>query len=342
MKDLPIQPELLDKYLKGNCSIDEKRVVEDWYFNLDHDSTFSTRQMPVFEKMKMFEKIKQHIENFDHDKQPLQGRVIFISRRLRSVAAVAAFLILICSLYFFTRTQTITTSSPVATKADHIILNNNTSAIVHRRLPDGSSVWLKPGSSLIYERKNEEADRGVTFTGEAFFEVAKDAKHPFIIHAEEMRITVVGTSFNVIALPTSRTFKVSVITGKVQVTAQDKSGRSESVYLTPKQQASFNLTSKKIVQTLLSETQLKKHYWKPFTLNFSEDATMRMVSNELEKAFQVKIEFSNPDIANCHLKVDFNNQQLPEIISYLEKLLDVSCEMIDGSTLQITGEGCRP
>jgi hypothetical protein len=67
---------------------------------------------------------------------------------------------------------------------------------------------------------------------------------------------------------------------------------------------------------------------------------MGMVSKELEKAFQIKIQFSDPNLANCHLKVDFNNQQLPEIINYLEKLLDVTCEMLDGGTLKITGEGC--
>jgi ferric-dicitrate binding protein FerR (iron transport regulator) len=219
------------------------------------------------------------------------------------------------------------------------VLYNNTAAIVEKRLPDGSAVWLKPGSHLNYERKNEESNREVTFTGEAFFDVAKDAAHPFIIHANEMKIRVVGTSFNVIALPNSRTFKVSVVTGKVQVTGRGKSGETESVFLTPKHQASFNLSSQKIVQTELSEVQLKKQYWKPFSLNFS-DATMDVVAKEMQKAFQVKVEFSDADIARCHLKVDFDNQQLPEIISLLEKLLDVSCELVDGSTLKITGEGC--
>jgi len=340
MKPLPIQTELLEKYLEGSCTIDEKRVVEDWYLNLDDDINLSTPPMPVFDKIKIFEKIRQHVENVDYYKQPVPTRLISIARRFRSIAAVAALLILIFGIYFFTKTQNIASLAPVANKADYIILNNNTFVIVQKRLPDGSAVWLKPGAILIYERKNEDADRDVTFTGEAFFEVAKDAKHPFIITADEMKIKVVGTSFNVIALPKSRTFKVAVVTGKVQVTAQHKSGRLESVYLTPKQQGSFNLSSQKILQTVLSETQLKNQYWKPFTLNFSDDATMLMVSKELEKAFEVKIEFSNPDIANCNLKVDFNNQQLPEIISYLEKLLDVSCELIDGGTLKITGEGC--
>jgi len=343
MKPLPIQTELLEKYLKGSCTIDEKRVVEDWYFNLDDVTNISISQMPVFNKMEIFEKIRQQVNNIDYPLQPVQTSRISNLRRFKNIAAVAAMLILISFIYFFTRTQPITTSTNIANKVDYIILNNNTSVVLQRRLPDGSSIWLKPGAILTYERKNEDAERNVTFTGEAFFEVAKDIKHPFIIRADEMRIRVVGTSFNVIALPKSRTFKVAVVTGKVQVTAQDKSGRSESVYLTPKQQASFNLSSQKIVQTVLSETQLKNQFWKPFTLNFGDDASMSMISKELEKAFELKIKFSNQDIANCHLKVDFNNLRLPEIINYLEKLLDVSCEMLDGGgTLKITGEGCPP
>lgn len=342
MRSLPIRTELLEKYLNGSCSIDEKRVVEDWYLNLESNINMSTpSQIPVFDKLRVFEKIQQHVQKFDHTELPRKARIISFSGHIRKLVAVAALLILILGTYFFTRTPIVKPTESLANKSDHILLNNSTSVITQKNLPDGSTVWLKPGAILTYDRKNDDADRDVTFTGEAFFEVAKDAKHPFIIRAEEMMIRVVGTSFNVTALPKSRTFKVSVVTGKVQVTARDKSGIPASVYLTPKQQASFNLSSQKIVQTLLSETQLKKEYWKPFTLNFNEDATMGMVSKELEKAFQVKIKFSNPDLVNCHLKVDFNNQQLPEIISYLEKLLDVSCEMLDGGTLKITGEGCQ-
>jgi hypothetical protein len=87
---------------------------------------------------------------------------------MKAVAAVAALFILVCGIYFFTQSTVVTNPAPVAYKADFITLNNNTAAIVQRKLPDGSSVWLKPGSNLTYERKSEEADRDVTFTGEAF------------------------------------------------------------------------------------------------------------------------------------------------------------------------------
>ncbi len=347
MKPSPIQPELLEKYLKGVCTPEEKRMVEDWYFELDKNGETVVTQVPGFDKLKLLNKIQQQVADLnefgiadveEHEAQA-PAKLIRFPKRLTWIAGVAAVFILVIGIGFFVSGRDKSRSPEIVKKTEHIVLYNNTAAVVEKTLPDGSAVWLKPGSKLIYERKNEESNREVTFTGEAFFDVAKDAAHPFVIHANEMNIRVVGTSFNVIALPTSRTFKVSVVTGKVQVTGNNKSGKTESVYLTPNHQASFNLSSQKIVQTELSEVQLKKQYWKPFSLNFG-DATMEVVAKEMQKAFEVKVEFSNAGIANCHLKVDFNNQQLPEIISSLEKLLDVSCELVDGSTLKITGEGC--
>jgi ferric-dicitrate binding protein FerR (iron transport regulator) len=345
MNPSPIQPDLLEKYLKGVCTPEEKRMVEDWYFELDKNE--DTVQVPAFDKLKLLDKIQNQIADLnelefvapEEADAPAPAKLFHLPKRFAWAAGVAALFVLVLGIGLFNRSSSVDGSLPIAARSEHIQLNNNTASIVEKRLPDGSSVWLKPGSNLTYERKNEDADRVVTFTGEAFFDVAKDPAHPFIIHANEMNIRVIGTSFNVIALPTSRTFKVSVVTGKVQVTGKDKSGKMESVYLVPKQQASFNLSSQKIVQSVLTETQLKKQYWKPFSLSFN-DATMDIVAKELQKAFEVKVEFSNAEINNCHLKVDFNNQQLSDIISLLEKLLDVSCELVDGKTLKITGEGC--
>lgn len=340
MNRSPELTQLLEKYLKGICTAEETKVVEDWYANLYENFQGSADQVPAFDKMKLFKRIKQHADDFDHYEKPRNNKIFTLFTSKIALGAIAAMLILIIGINYLKPLLGTETNSAIAAKPDHIELNNITAAIVEHKLPDGSLVWLKPGSSLVYDKINKDAEREVKFSGEAFFEVAKDAAHPFIIQAEEMKIKVVGTSFNVIAIPASRTFKVLVVTGRVQVTARDKSGTANSVFLMPKQQASFNLNSQKIVQSLLTETQLKKQYWKPFTLNFSDDATMGMVAAELEKAFNVKVRFSNPDIVNCHLKVDFNNQQLPEIINYLEKLLDVTCEMTDGGTLEITGEGC--
>ena len=155
-----------------------------------------------------------------------------------------------------------------------------------------------------------------------------------------METRVIGTSFNLLALPESKSFKVSVVTGKVQVSVKNDQGVLQSILLLPSQQASFNLASKELVYNDISERDLKIEYWKPFTVNF-EDATMGEVKEELENAFNVKIVFPNSSLSKCRIRVNFYNYKLPQVMDILEKLLDVDCELGEDNILTIAGEGCN-
>lgn len=85
-------------------------------------------------------------------------------------------------------------------------------------LPDGSIVFLKKDARLHYTAAfAKKQQRHVTLEGEAFFEVAKDPQHPFTIDAENLRVTVVGTSF----LVNTHAREVTVRSGKVQVTQSE-------------------------------------------------------------------------------------------------------------------------
>ncbi len=64
-------------------------------------------------------------------------------------------------------------------------------------LPDGSHVWLNSESELRFPLQFTAQQRKVFLTGEAYFEVAKDAKHPFIVEVNGSKIEVLGTGFNV-------------------------------------------------------------------------------------------------------------------------------------------------
>jgi len=66
-------------------------------------------------------------------------------------------------------------------------------------LADGSRVWINSGSSLTYGNDFNRHQRKVSLDGEAYFEVAKDAQHPFIVHTRDMDIQALGTAFNVSA-----------------------------------------------------------------------------------------------------------------------------------------------
>ncbi|MDT3401047.1 FecR family protein [Mucilaginibacter terrae] len=100
-------------------------------------------------------------------------------------------------------------------------------------LPDGTHVWLNSASSLTYPISFDRLpNRKVKITGEAYFEVAKDKSHPFIVEAGNQFVKVLGTHFNINSYPNEPTLKTTLIEGSVQISTTQK-----EVILKPGEQA---------------------------------------------------------------------------------------------------------
>ncbi|MRG45739.1 DUF4974 domain-containing protein [Chitinophaga sp. SYP-B3965] len=105
-------------------------------------------------------------------------------------------------------------------------------------LPDGTNVWLNAASSLRYPTAFIGKERAVEITGEAYFEVAKNAAMPFRLKvAGQMDIEVLGTSFNVTAYKDEPSIKTKLIEGAIRMRAKD-----QSLVLSPGQQAELTST----------------------------------------------------------------------------------------------------
>jgi transmembrane sensor len=93
-------------------------------------------------------------------------------------------------------------------------------------LPDGTQVWLNANSQLSYGNGNFGIQgREVTLSGEAFFDVTKNEKNPFIIHTGTIIITVKGTAFNVKAYPNEKTIETSLVRGLIEITTKQDPDR---------------------------------------------------------------------------------------------------------------------
>ena len=98
-----------------------------------------------------------------------------------------------------------------------IKVNTGTAQRKTIQLPDGTQVWLSPSTLVEYPSVFEGAARKVKLSGEAFFEVAHDASHPFIITSDNIQTKVLGTSFNIQAYHNQKKIAVMVVTGKVKI-----------------------------------------------------------------------------------------------------------------------------
>jgi ferric-dicitrate binding protein FerR (iron transport regulator) len=111
-------------------------------------------------------------------------------------------------------------------------------------LPDGTHVWLNAASSITYPTAFVGEERKVTITGEAYLEVTKQARQPFIVEVAGATIEVLGTSFNVNAYPDEASINTTLLEGRVRVIADKRKG----VLLGPGQQAQVTATDNKIVE----------------------------------------------------------------------------------------------
>ena len=141
---------------------------------------------------------------------------------------------------------------PIASNQHEISTRNGSRTRVS--LPDGSVVWLNAGSKLVYDKNFDRELREVTLTGEAYFDVMKDERKPFVIHAGKMNIKVLGTLFNVKSYPGENITEASLIRGSIEVTIKDRP--SEKIILKPNEKITL---SNDPVQTNIGTTQPLKN-----------------------------------------------------------------------------------
>jgi transmembrane sensor len=89
-------------------------------------------------------------------------------------------------------------------------------------LPDSTHVWLNAGSHIQYGKGFGGEYREVSLTGEAFFDVAPDAAHPFIIHTPKVDVRVLGTSFNLKSYPADKTTEATILRGSIEISIRSR------------------------------------------------------------------------------------------------------------------------
>lgn len=170
-------------------------------------------------------------------------------------------------------------------------------------LPDGSKVWLNAASSIRYPAAFAGKERRVDITGEVYFEVAKNARLPFIVSInKETEIAVLGTHFNVNAYSDEASIKTTLLEGSVQiVNRQPSTGHQQSALLTPGQQAVLTpqtTGAKHAKLTVNDNTDIAQVMaWKNGIFNFHQ-ASLQDVMRQLSRWYDIEIEYENgiPDM----------------------------------------------
>jgi ferric-dicitrate binding protein FerR (iron transport regulator) len=181
------------------------------------------------------------------------------------------------------------------------------------QLPDGSRIKLNAGSRVSFQESFAAKTREITLQGEAFFEVAKDSRRPFIVHTGSLSTQALGTSFNIDYSLHDSTITVALATGVVQVEKKDQSQQRQLSRLAPGQQLSYNKATKQY--TIASFNRREVLAWKEGVLYFKK-ADLDQVVRELERWYGVDIEVetdSKQDLA-WNYTGEYNQETLEKVL----------------------------
>lgn len=198
----------------------------------------------------------------------------------------------------------------------------------HLQLEDGTHVWLNAASSIRFPTRFAGKERRVQLTGEAYFEVAKDKEHPFIVDINQnASIEVLGTHFNVNAYTDEENMSTTLLEGAVAVTTGNDRRK-----IIPGQQAVVKPHGNDPIVVAPADT-LRAIAWKNGVFDFN-DAKLSEVMRQVSRWYDIEIVYEKgiPDIRVWgRMKRNQNLQQLIRILNGM----DVKARLEDGRKLVV-------
>jgi ferric-dicitrate binding protein FerR (iron transport regulator) len=275
-----------------------------------------------------FRHILDAAANESQDPEPVYKSRPHYIRNILAIAAVFAGLILFSWLYVkWSGSQP---GVPSVARIETIAKPGAKSRLL---LPDGSVVWLNSGSRISYPDNFTDSLREVELEGEAYFDVAKDAKRPFIVNTRDIHIKVLGTVFNVKCYPEDNKTEATLISGSVQVSKTGES-HQEIMLLHPFEKVVVNRAPERVAENTdtadihhnMMVKQLKKSTtdtamvetaWVYNKLVFDGE-DFREIAAEMERWYNVKIFINDSTIAKYRVHAKFENESITEVLAALK------------------------
>ncbi len=206
-------------------------------------------------------------------------------------------------------------------------------------LADGSKIAINSASEFEYPTEFSKEERRVKLKGEAFFDIAKNPEKPFIIEAGDLRIRVLGTSFNVRNYGNESLAEITVRSGRVEVT--HKNGGFTKI-LEANDQLTFDKKRLK-VRDVSKDNNLNALGWWSGKLVFTNEKTSR-VKQAIERTYDVELEFTSSSVLNCPFTLtnDIKSEGIEKVLEGLQVVLAIDkIKKVSDKKYQLIGGQCN-
>lgn len=339
--------ELLIKYIKGECTIEEARAILSWIEKDDKNKTRYKELMlicsltdfykPSYQKEKkqapwikiaigiaacclgVFWGMSQFVGSNQDSIEEYQALLSDVEKRTEITLKVADKQIVSLKdssalISYNNNEKIVINDSTQIEKKEGKQLNAVFVPYGKRTklvLADNSIVYLNSGSSLVYPDEFDSEKREVYLEGEAYFEVVKDGKSSFCVRTAYKTVEVLGTKFNVLSDQEAELFQAVLVSGKIAL-----DGNKETMILEPNQ--CYTYVADKANEKLESVDVSNYISWIDGRLKFEREP-LKNVIRKLEKIYNVKIVLKDENLDGMLIsgRLDLKNP----LVSILNSLL---------------------
>lgn len=305
---------IIYNYLSGCATEEEKQQLFEWLQASETNRTLFCEIKAIWQARRLTDNVrnqnqaplKKSLAQLNRRIDALSAPAPFFSKKysiLHLVAAIAILLIMISTYASLRQKKALARPDDEWVSYVHPIGSNEVATFY---LPDSTQVWLDQATTLKYPKQFDGDMREVSLEGTAFFEVRKDATHPFIVHTPTCKIKVLGTAFSIHTRTPGQEAKTILMNGSVQLLdlTDEPVGR-----LRPGQEATFSPYDKSVEIREVDASAMTS--WR-FGLTTLSDLSAGELVRALETLYSIRIDMDTVSLAGRHYHFAFKRSNKPE------------------------------
>ena len=193
-------------------------------------------------------------------------------------------------------------------------------------LSDGTMIYLNSESTLSFPVKFQGKERKVYLTGEAYFKVAKNTEHPFVVTAGELEVLVTGTTFGVRAYKDEKDIQTTLESGQVTVKVEGK-----SVKLVPNKQVLFNKSTMGLeVRDVDVDLYLA---WADGRLVY-DNCPLEKILTDLGRWYNIDVFYSRDELRSYQFSLNVKkHEEFTQVLELIGKTGEVQFEIKDNTVI---------
>ena len=306
---------LFRKYISNSATADEMKELDEWIASnedlndwLENQVDDSSAEMDAEKQADILAKI--------HEKIAVQSKQKFVLPGwAKTVAAVALIVLMAVSAAIYFRSN----QPNMIQYAEIGALRGQKASVT---LPDGTKITLNSESTLKYSTNYNQSDRAVELVGEAYFEVAKNKKIPFVVKAGKLEIEAKGTAFNIKAYPTDNSISTTLTEGKIEVKTP-----VDVLSMIPNERMEYNNADQTFRKLTLTDAE-GSIGWLNDELSF-ENATLAEVVANFSRIYNIDIQFASESIKEQRFTGKINNNSLLSVLRIISLTSPIRFEQKD-------------